>query len=137
MVMLNSWAAREVATGFFEHAVALTLGRSGTSSAAPHFGALHEIAGGGNGAVDGAAAAPFAAGIAARTQGRVPWGIAQPGRRSPRRASNPIASSILRGGEEKTVVAYSRKACAPADSAPSRRSGAPADDGFTTAPVRG
>lgn len=32
-------------------------------------GALHEIAGGANGAVDGAAAASFAAGIAARTDG--------------------------------------------------------------------
>jgi len=36
-------------------------------------GALHEIAGGGNGAVDGAAAALFAAGIAARTKGKVLW----------------------------------------------------------------
>ncbi len=36
-------------------------------------GALHEVAGGGNGAVDGAAAALFAAGIAARTKGQVLW----------------------------------------------------------------
>jgi protein ImuA len=36
-------------------------------------GALHEVAGGGNGAIDGAAAALFAAGIAARTTGRVLW----------------------------------------------------------------
>ncbi len=36
-------------------------------------GALHEVAGGGNGAVDGAAAALFAAGIAARTKGKVLW----------------------------------------------------------------
>jgi protein ImuA len=36
-------------------------------------GALHEVAGGGNGAFDGAAAALFAAGIAARTRGRVLW----------------------------------------------------------------
>jgi len=34
-------------------------------------GALHEVAGGGNSAIDGAAAALFAAGIAARTRGRV------------------------------------------------------------------
>ena len=34
-------------------------------------GALHEVAGGGNGAIDGAAAALFAAGIAARTRGQV------------------------------------------------------------------
>src|SRR5713226_8732261 len=36
-------------------------------------GALHEVAGGGNGAIDGAAAALFTAGIAARTQGQVLW----------------------------------------------------------------
>jgi protein ImuA len=36
-------------------------------------GALHEIAGSGRGAVDGAAAGLFAAGIAARTQGLVMW----------------------------------------------------------------
>ena len=35
--------------------------------------ALHEVAGGGNGAIDGAAAALFAAGIAARTSGKVLW----------------------------------------------------------------
>lgn len=36
-------------------------------------GALHEVAGGANGAVDGAAASLFAAGIAARTGGQVLW----------------------------------------------------------------
>src|SRR5260221_4076175 len=36
-------------------------------------GALHEVAGGGNGAIDGAAAALFAAGIAARTRGQGFW----------------------------------------------------------------
>ena len=36
-------------------------------------GALHEVAGGGNGAIDGAAAALFVAGIAARTAGKVLW----------------------------------------------------------------
>lgn len=36
-------------------------------------GALHEVAGGGDGAVDGAAAALFAAGIAARLPGPVLW----------------------------------------------------------------
>lgn len=36
-------------------------------------GALHEVAGGGNDAVNGAAAAVFAAGIAARTRGKVLW----------------------------------------------------------------
>ena len=41
-------------------------------------GALHEIAGGANGAVSGAAAVSFAAGIAARTGGRVLWCYSQP-----------------------------------------------------------
>jgi protein ImuA len=36
-------------------------------------GALHEVAGGGNAAIDGAAAALFAGGIAARTKGKVLW----------------------------------------------------------------
>lgn len=36
-------------------------------------GSLHEVAGGGNGALDGAAAALFVAGIAARTSGKVLW----------------------------------------------------------------
>ncbi|TWF46416.1 ImuA family protein [Neorhizobium alkalisoli] len=39
------------------------------------FGATHEVAGGGSGAVDGAAAALFAAGIAARASGPVIWCI--------------------------------------------------------------
>src|ERR1700736_6205958 len=41
-------------------------------------GALHEVAGGGHGAIDGAAAALFAAGIAARTRGKVLWCITCP-----------------------------------------------------------
>ena len=41
-------------------------------------GALHEVAGGGNGAIDGAAAVLFSAGIAARTRGKVLWCITRP-----------------------------------------------------------
>jgi protein ImuA len=36
-------------------------------------GALHDVVGGGDGAIDGAAASLFAAGIAARTRGCVLW----------------------------------------------------------------
>ena len=36
-------------------------------------GALHEVAGGGNGAIDGATASLFTAGVAARTRGQVLW----------------------------------------------------------------
>lgn len=42
------------------------------------FGALHEVAGGGGGTVDGAAAALFTAGIAARTRGKVLWCLTRP-----------------------------------------------------------
>ncbi len=41
-------------------------------------GAIHEFAGGGAGAVDGAAAALFAAGVAARTKGKVIWCLTRP-----------------------------------------------------------
>ena len=41
-------------------------------------GALHEVAGGGSGALDGAAAARFAAGIAARLSGQVLWCVTEP-----------------------------------------------------------
>ena len=43
------------------------------------YGALHEIAGGGAGTVDGAAAALFAAGIAARSKGKVLWCLTSSG----------------------------------------------------------
>ncbi|MFN7023384.1 MAG: ImuA family protein [Pseudorhizobium sp.] len=42
------------------------------------YGALHEVAGGGTGTVDGAAAALFAAGIAARANGKVLWCLTRP-----------------------------------------------------------
>ncbi|EJC64543.1 LOW QUALITY PROTEIN: hypothetical protein Rleg5DRAFT_1271 [Rhizobium leguminosarum bv. viciae WSM1455] len=42
------------------------------------YGALHEFAGGGAGTVDGAAAALFAAGIAARTKGPIAWCLTRP-----------------------------------------------------------
>jgi len=41
-------------------------------------GCLHEVAGGGSGTIDGAAAAAFAVGIAARTEGQVMWCLVVP-----------------------------------------------------------
>ncbi|MFF0952155.1 ImuA family protein [Rhizobium leguminosarum] len=41
-------------------------------------GALHEVAGGGNGAIDGAAAALFAGAIGARSKGKVLWCVTRP-----------------------------------------------------------
>lgn len=42
------------------------------------YGAVHEFAGGGAGTVDGAAAALFAAGIAARSKGKILWCLTRP-----------------------------------------------------------
>jgi protein ImuA len=42
------------------------------------FGALHEVAGGGNGAIDGSAASLFVAGIVGRTTGKVLWCVTEP-----------------------------------------------------------
>ena len=72
------------------------------------FGALHEVAGGGNGTVDGAAAALFVAGIAARTTRKILWclnrrdlfepGLAQTGLK-------PDRVIYLEGGDDRTVLA--------------------------------
>ena len=71
-------------------------------------GALHEVAGGGNGMVDGAAAALFAAGIAARTKGKVLWCIARPDLFAPAMAQAgliPDRVIYVEAGDGKTVLA--------------------------------
>src|SRR5262245_49794780 len=71
-------------------------------------GALHEVAGGGNGAVDGAAAALFAAGIAARTRGRVLWCVVRQDLFAPALASAGLAPDqviYVEAGDEKSVLA--------------------------------
>ncbi|MGE0767946.1 MAG: ImuA family protein [Hyphomicrobiaceae bacterium] len=71
-------------------------------------GALHEVAGGGNGAVDGAAAALFAAGIAARTTGKVLWCITRPDLFAPAIAQAGLAPDrviYVEAGDDKTVLA--------------------------------
>ena len=71
-------------------------------------GALHEVAGGGNGAIDGAAAALFAAGIAARTRGRVLWCVTRQDLFAPALASAGLASDraiYVEAGDEKSVLA--------------------------------
>jgi len=71
-------------------------------------GALHEIAGGGNGAVDGAAAALFAAGIAARTAGKVLWCITRPDLFAPALAQAGLAPDrviYVEAGDDKAVLA--------------------------------
>lgn len=71
-------------------------------------GALHEIAGGGNGAVDGAAAALFAAGVAARTRGKVLWVITRPDLFAPALAQAGLAPDrviYVEAGNDRTVLA--------------------------------
>ena len=71
-------------------------------------GALHEVAGGGNGAIDGAAAALFAAGIAARSKGKVLWCIARSDLFAPALAQvglRPDRVLYVEAGDDKTVMA--------------------------------
>jgi protein ImuA len=71
-------------------------------------GALHEVAGGGNGAIEGAAAALFAAGIAARTRERVLWCVTRQDLFAPAIASAGLAPDrviYVESGDEKSVLA--------------------------------
>src|SRR5215475_11222294 len=71
-------------------------------------GALHEVAGGGNGAIDAAAAALFAAGIAARTRGRVLWCVTRQDLFAPALAAAGLAPDrviYVEVGDEKSVLA--------------------------------
>jgi protein ImuA len=71
-------------------------------------GALHEIAGGGHGVMDGAAAALFAAGVAARTRGRVLWCITQADIFAPAVAQAGLPADrvvYLEAGDQASVLA--------------------------------
>ncbi len=71
-------------------------------------GALHEVAGGGNGAIDGAAAALFAAGIAARTRGHVLWCVSRQDLFAPALAQAGLAPDrviYVETDDEKSVLA--------------------------------
>lgn len=71
-------------------------------------GCLHEVAGGGNGAVDGAAAAGFVAGIAARTHGKVLWCVAQQDLFAPGLEQSgllPDRVIHVEAGDDKSVLA--------------------------------
>src|ERR1700712_1895328 len=71
-------------------------------------GALHEVGGGGNAAIDGAAAALFAAGIAARTKGKVLWCITRPDLFAPALAQVGLAADriiYVEADDDKTVLA--------------------------------
>src|ERR1700694_1891135 len=71
-------------------------------------GALHEVAGGGHGAINGAAAALFTAGIAARTRGKVLWCITRPDLFAPALAQAglmPDRVIYVEAGDEKSGLA--------------------------------
>lgn len=71
-------------------------------------GALHEVAGGGNGAIDGAAAALFAAGIAARTKGKVLWCMTRHDLFAPALVQAGLSSDrviFVEVGDEKDILA--------------------------------
>jgi protein ImuA len=71
-------------------------------------GALHEVAGGGNGAIHGAAAALFAAGVAARMRGRVLWCVTRPDLFAPALAQAGLAPDrviYVEAGDDKAVLA--------------------------------
>ena len=70
-------------------------------------GALHEVAGGGNGAVHGAAATLFTAGIAARTPGQVLWCVTRADLFAPSLAQaglHPDRVIYAEVGDEKAVL---------------------------------
>jgi protein ImuA len=69
--------------------------------------ALHEIAGGGQGTIHGAAAALFAAGIAARTKGKILWCVTRPDLFAPAVAQaglKPDRVIYVEAGDEKNVL---------------------------------
>ena len=71
-------------------------------------GALHEVAGGGNGAIDGAAAALFTAGIAARAKGPALWCVIRQELFAPALSQAGLAPDrvvYVEAGDEKTVLA--------------------------------
>ena len=71
-------------------------------------GALHEVAGGANGAIDGAAAALFAAGILARTHGQVLWCISRRDLFAPAIAQaglHPDRVIYAEAGSDKAILA--------------------------------
>ena len=71
-------------------------------------GALHEVAGGGNGAIDGAAAALFAAGIVARAKGQILWCVVRQDLFAPALAQaglSPDRVVYVEAGDDKAVLA--------------------------------
>ena len=80
-------------------------------------GALHEVAGGGHGAIDGAAAALFAAGIAALLRGRVLWCLTRQDLFAPALAQAELVPDrviYVEAAMKSPSSSVSRKACGTA-----------------------
>ncbi len=93
-------------------AATLPFGLSAIDAALPRRGldlaSLHEIAGGATGALHGAAAILFAAGIAARTSGQILWCITRPDLFAPALAQaglDPDRIIIVEAGDEASLLA--------------------------------
>ncbi len=85
-------------------------------------GDLHEFAGGGAGTVDGAAAALFVAGVAARTNGKIVWCLTRPDLFFPALAQAGLNANrviFVESDREEDVLASMEKHCLSAGSAPS------------------
>jgi protein ImuA len=89
------------------HSFGLTAVDSRLPGGGLSIGALHEVAGGGNGAVDGAAAALFVAGVAARLKGKTLWCLTRPDLFAPAIAQvglGPDRVIYAEAGDEKNVL---------------------------------
>lgn len=98
--------------GLRADAATLPFGLSAIDNILPRRGlelaSLHEIAGGASGAIHGAAAILFAAGIAARTSGQVLWCITRPDLFAPALAQaglDPDRIIIVEAGDEASLLA--------------------------------
>lgn len=103
---------RAIEAGARPQRVVLPFGVEALDSALPEgglaLGALHEVAGGGAGAIDGAAAALFAAGVVARIPGLVLWCMTRPDLFAPaldRAGLDPDRILYAEAGDDKTVLA--------------------------------
>ena len=104
-----------------------------------HSARCMKLQGGGNGAIDGGAAALFSAGIAARTSGKVLWCLTGPDEFAPRlrkRVKSPTVSSTSRLAMKSRCWPDMRKGSSMVGSAPSLRGGAPAHDRLAATSAR-
>lgn len=103
---------RRLETGGRRQAAVLPFGMAAIDDRLPGgglaMGSLHEVAGSGNGAIDGAAAALFTAGIMARTAGQILWCVSRQDLFAPAIAQAGLAPDrviYVEAGDDKEVLA--------------------------------